>query len=108
MIPRRTLLLLLLLGCATCSRSAPGLTRYVDPACPEETTTYDPQTKSCTGGSALAYPTLTRGLAALRGGETLLIRAGTYPETINNTIPSGPSASQYTVVAAYGGEEVLI
>src|SRR5262245_57956032 len=95
-------------GSVACSRSAPGLTRYVDPACQEETTTYEPQTKSCTGGSALASPTIASGLAALRGGETLLIRAGTYPETINNTVPSGASASQYTVVAAYGAEDVIL
>src|SRR5262245_60666108 len=100
MVSRRALLLLLVLGCLTCRRSTPGLIRYVDATCADETTTYDPQTKNCTGGSARASATIASGLAALRGGETLLIRAGTYPETINNTIPSGPSASQYTVVAA--------
>ena len=67
--------------------------------------------KSCTQAQSASTPKLTikAGLACLKGGDTLIIKAGTYNEGIPiKTIPSGASNSSHTVIRAAAGEKVVI
>lgn len=60
------------------------------------------------GTVASPFLTLSKGLAALRSGDTLYIRAGTYAEGIRNNVASGSSWGSPTTVAAYAGERVVL
>jgi parallel beta-helix repeat protein len=42
--------------------------------------------------------TIAKGISKMAGGDTLIIRPGTYPERIRNTLPSGTSWSNPTIV----------
>jgi nitrous oxidase accessory protein NosD len=59
------------------------------------------------GSADRPFRTLRMALRALPSGGTLYMRAGTYPEAINNTIRGG-SPDDPTVVAAYPGETVRL
>lgn len=72
---------------------------------------YNPATRACGGGSFNSYTTIPAGVAAMAGGDTLYIRAGTYKNqfapgagqvTIFNP-PSGTAAAP-TVIRGYPGE----
>jgi Right handed beta helix region len=66
---------------------------------------------ACTGAQSASTPKLTikAGLACLKGGDTLIIKAGTYKEGIPiKTIPSGTSNSSHTIIRAATGETVVI
>jgi hypothetical protein len=52
--------------------------------------------------------TINMGLKCLASGDTLTIRAGTYVERINNTIPSGVSDAARTTIQAASGETVML
>jgi len=58
------------------------------------------------GTQASAFRTLNRGVSALRAGDTLLVRGGTYAEGFLNNIPSGTSWTNTVRIAAYPGETV--
>lgn len=70
----------------------------------------------CTGAAGCARQTLNGGVSCLSGGDTLIIKAGTYtnqclgdadtPDTV--AIPAGLSAAQPTTIRNAPGETVLI
>jgi Right handed beta helix region len=62
------------------------------------------------GPGTLARPfrTIHRGLAELRPGATLRVRAGTYQEALLDDIPSGTSWSAPVSIAAHAGETVTL
>jgi parallel beta-helix repeat protein len=77
------------------------------------TTTYYVSTngvgRTCSDARSLSTPltTIAAGLQCLAAGETLLIRGGTYDESIS-AVPSGTSWDNKTRVAAYPGETVWL
>jgi parallel beta-helix repeat protein len=52
--------------------------------------------------------TVAGGLACLVPGDTLLVRGGTYNESISNNVPAGTSWSAKVRIAAYPGEVVWL
>lgn len=50
------------------------------------------------GTQASPFRTINRGVKALKPGDTLRVKGGTYPETLQNPLPSGLSASQPTTI----------
>jgi hypothetical protein len=79
--------------------SLEAATRYVRSTCTNGVTTYNPNTNSCTGGTATVHNTIANALSAAATNDTILIRAGTYNEVISHTQgPTGP-----LTVAAYPG-----
>src|SRR5262245_49595805 len=54
------------------------------------------------------FESINRGTQVLRPGDTLYIRAGTYSESLRNSIPSGSSWSAPVTLAAYSGETVTL
>src|SRR5262245_44760154 len=54
------------------------------------------------------FETINRGTQVLRPGDTLYIRAGTYFESLSNSIPSGSSWSAPVTVSSYSGETVTL
>jgi parallel beta-helix repeat protein len=87
-------------------RAAEAATYYVSPT--------GSDLNSCTAAQNIHTPkaTIGGGISCLAGGETLLIRAGTYNEALFWGGPSGtpPSGSDraYTRLAAYNGEIVIL
>src|SRR5262249_15824930 len=71
------------------------------------TAKYGSDSYDCAQAQSLATPkqTINEGLNCLSGGDTLLIRAGTYDEgidTVNGSnLPSGPSPENPTTIAAF-------
>ena len=63
---------------------------------------------SCAQAQSTSTPkrTLNNAVACLSGGDTLLVRAGTYPEALLNNVPSGTSWTNKVRIAAYPGETV--
>jgi Right handed beta helix region len=60
------------------------------------------------GTEALPFRTIQRGARALSAGDTLIVRGGTYPETLIWVIPSGTSWNQPVTVQAAPGETVVL
>ena len=60
------------------------------------------------GNEALPFLSLTYAAQRLQPGDTLYVRAGTYPESLINQIPSGTSWEAPVTVAAYPGETVIL
>lgn len=54
------------------------------------------------------FLTIKKGVSALKSGDTLYVRAGTYAEYFADGIASGSSWSSPTTLAAYPGERVVI
>jgi parallel beta-helix repeat protein len=54
------------------------------------------------------YATLAKGVSGLKPGDRLLIRAGTYPESLAGIIPGGTSWDSPVTVAAYQNERVVL
>jgi hypothetical protein len=54
------------------------------------------------------FRTINKGVSALKPGDTLYIRRGTYTEALRNVIPSGTSWESPVTVAAYPKEEVTL
>jgi parallel beta-helix repeat protein len=57
------------------------------------------------------FKTIKKGISVLSAGDTLYIRAGSYPEAINSgnqTIPTGTSWNSVVMISAYQGEAVTI
>ena len=66
---------------------------------------------ACTGAQSASTPKLTikAGLACLKGGDTLIIKAGTYTEGIPYyTIPSGISNGSHTTIRAATAKTVIL
>jgi len=93
--------ILFLLSYAVCGGVAEAATYYVSTA--------GNNSYSCAQAQSPATPRLTiaAGLGCLAAGDTLLLRAGTYLESISS-IPSGTSWSNKVRMAAYAGETVWI
>jgi len=64
---------------------------------------------ACGSSQTITTPkkTIASAVACLSAGDTLIIRRGTYAETIDLGTKSG-TASNYIRIAAYPGEEVII
>ena len=63
---------------------------------------------SNSGTQVSPFRTINRGANALHAGETLVVRAGTYNETVYDKIPPGTSWTSPTTVRVYPGETVII
>jgi len=61
---------------------AAGPVIYVDPQLSDGTRTYDAASRKATGGSARAVPTLLAAAQEATPGMTVLLRAGSYAETL--------------------------
>lgn len=59
------------------------------------------------GSSSTPKATIAAGIGCLSAGKSLVIAAGTYTEAINDTIPTGTSASQVYIRAASGATVTL-
>lgn len=69
---------------------------HIDPTIASDcTTTYNAATRTCAGGSALAYRTLAAGLGAASPGDVVLLRGGTYGQLAPSV--SGTSAQPITI-----------
>lgn len=73
-------------------------------------TFYVAPTGSNSNPGTLSFPkqTIAQGVALLSAGDTLLIRAGVYPESLVDSVPSGTSWTVLTRIAAYAGETVWL
>jgi len=82
-------------------------TIYVDRSIPAPgCNTYDPATRSCTGGTATAFATLTGAANTAQPGDIVLIRQGTYAEQFR-PLNSGVAGNPITY-RNYQSEEVFI
>jgi hypothetical protein len=54
------------------------------------------------GTAAAPFRTLNKGASRLRGGDTLIVKAGTYTEAMLNNIPSGTGGAPTTIRNAPG------
>jgi parallel beta-helix repeat protein len=64
---------------------------------------------SNSGDANAPFRTIRSGLSHLNAGDTLIIRGGTYAESIPYfTIPSGIDASRHTTVQGAPGEKVIL
>ncbi|MGE3539044.1 MAG: right-handed parallel beta-helix repeat-containing protein [Candidatus Tectimicrobiota bacterium] len=63
---------------------------------------------NATGTGAQPLRTLRKGAGKLRAGDTLIIKAGTYRETLLDVFPSGTSWSQAVTVRAEQGATVTL
>jgi len=78
-------------------------TRYVDTTLAEGTNTYDPETRSGTGGSDVAYKTLLAANAASSNGDTIYLRGGT--DSVSTQV--NVTATDLTI-APYNDEHFVI
>jgi hypothetical protein len=60
------------------------------------------------GTEGQPFRTITRAVKVLAPGDTLYIRAGTYPESLMNVIPAGTSWERPVRVAAFPGDGRVI
>jgi hypothetical protein len=94
--------------------AATAATKYVDGNLGADCTTgnYSIANRACNGSNGNAWNTLTEGLSNLSSGDTLSIRAGSYPsafESTWNAIPSGGgSRATATTIQGHPGETVTI
>lgn len=94
-----------------------GATIYLDGTLGGNCTgNYSIAARACSGTDGNAYNTLAGANAALAGGDTLYIRAGTYYRAGANTYTGAlnvahaqsGSSGTHTIVSAYNSEEVII
>ena len=63
------------------------------------------------GSELQPLKTIKKGISAIKSGDTLYIKGGTYPEQINSnaqTLPTGSSWDDAPVISAYSGETVVL
>jgi len=60
------------------------------------------------GTDTLPFRTISYAVSRLAPGETLLVKGGTYAESLEDNIPAGTSWSQPVTVAAYPGHTVIL
>ena len=102
--PANAALLAILLGAVPLAEAA---TLHVDNTLAASCgTTYNPTTRSCSGGSAAGYRTLAEGLAAAQAGDTVLLRAGTYTERL--IPPRSGAAGAPITIRNYSGENPVL
>lgn len=84
-----------------------GATIHVDSSLPVDCVgTYNPAKRSCGSGDAVAYRTLGGAASAVRPGDTVLIRRGTYKESL---IPHRQGApDNYISFKSYPGETATL
>jgi len=93
--------------CCCAAGHVVAATLYVDgQISPASTTAYNPATRAATGGTATCYKTLAGASGAAQAGDSVLVRAGTYAETLTPT-RSGTAAQPITY-ARYGTEDAII
>jgi parallel beta-helix repeat protein len=98
----KKLALSILVVCAASPGAALGATYYVSKSGNDGNSCAQAQSPS---GSKQS---IASGLDCLTAGDTLLVRAGIYDESIHNTVPSGTSWGAVTRIAAYSGEKVTL
>jgi len=87
--------------------AASGPTRFVDRNLSSSTcTTYNPATRSCSGGTATAYKTLAAASNASQPGDVFEVRAGAYNEQLNPARSGNPGSP--ITFRAYNGETVSL
>jgi len=105
---------LVLFSCARPTTLQAQTTRYTDGSLGSNCIgSYNPNTRLCSGGTATAYTTVNGGMANTASGDTLLVRAGTYNERINNAgggtvINSGTDEAHRTIIKSYQTEVVWL
>jgi parallel beta-helix repeat protein len=67
---------------------------------------YDPSTRSCGNGSDVAYKTLNGAVAVARAGDTVLVRGGTFHETLSP--PRSGEFHNYISFRSYRGETATL
>jgi hypothetical protein len=75
-----------------------GVTYYVSPT----------GSDAAVGNEAQPFRTIRKALGALKPGDSVSIRAGTYAESLDNNIPTGTSWAKAITVAGFPGEEVIL
>ncbi len=60
------------------------------------------------GTETLPFRTISYAVSRLAPGKTLLVKGGTYAESLIHSIPAGTSWSQPVTVAAYPGHTVIL
>jgi hypothetical protein len=76
--------------------------------CSNGTTTYNPQNRTCGGGSGTVYTTIANGLSAVTSGnKTILIREGTYRESYLNP-KNGVDDTHRYMLCGYKQERPII
>ena len=78
---------------------------------PSATATYNPTTRSSTGGSYRAFKTLQMGLDSVVAGDTLWMRGGTYSTIYDfdlKTDGTGWGAGQLILMKSYPGEWAIL
>lgn len=92
--------MLLAVGCALVGSAtvANAATYYVSPS----------GNDSNPGTLSAPFQTVNRGVSVLVSGDTLIVRGGTYRESLMRNIPAGTSWDNKVRVAAYPGETVWL
>jgi parallel beta-helix repeat protein len=97
--------LFLALVCVVLQKGTVAAAVYVDGGIGSSScNTYNPSTRSCSGGTQTAYRTVSAAAAATVPGSVVLIRGGTYNEQLEPPV-SGTAAAPITY-QAYAGEVV--
>jgi hypothetical protein len=86
--------------------SAAAAVIYADRSLLEDCTTYDVSARSCSGGSATAFNTLSEAVNAAQPGDTVFVRSGAYQERL--VPPRSGTASQPISIRALNAESVTI
>jgi hypothetical protein len=92
----------LLVGYMLCGQTVHGATFFVAKT--------GQNANSCAQAQSQSTPKLTinNAVGCLAPGDTLLVRGGTYDETLINNVPSGSSWTNKVRIAAYQGETVWL
>lgn len=89
-----------------------AVTRYVNPACTNNITTYNAATKACTGGAARVYSSIANMWAGglFAAGDTTIVETGTYTSGIPcaTTVPNGTSFADAAVLRPATGATVTV
>ncbi len=98
-IPATGLAMLLALGTA---RTAGAATIYLDPNIASAScSNYSVATRSCGGGTDVAYKAFASASAATRPGDTVIVRGGTFTTPFNAAVSGDNTAGAYITYRAY-------
>ena len=93
---------------STCVFASVGISaeiRYVDPQLTQDCNSYDIANRTCQSGSASAMNDVDRALNKVQPGDTLILRAGTYPPII---IQRSGLKTQPIIIQGADNEQVII